>query len=199
MRDLPDTTSIVRGARCGDPLALGQMVERFTPWLLVQARYRLRGRLKHLCDPEDLVNDVWAIAFPRLASLDPREGRFTPVLVRFLSTTLLRRLEDLIEKHLISRAEDARLGSVENLPASATGALASAQMREHHERLWRALESLPERDRDLVVLRGLEGHAVKEIATLLGMMPNTVTVAYARACARLRARLGPRLLGDFCE
>jgi len=104
MRDLPPTTRIVRGAREGDPLALGQMVERFTPWLLVQARYRLGGRLKHLCDPEDLVNDVWAVAFPRLRGLDARDGRYTPVLVRFLSTTLLHRLEDLIDKHLISRA-----------------------------------------------------------------------------------------------
>ena len=72
-------------------------------------------------------------------------------------------------------------------------------MRERHDRLWQALAALPPRDRQLIVLRGLEGHAIREIATLLGLRPNTVTVAYHRACAKLKGQLGPGVLDDLSD
>ena len=54
---------------------------------------------------EDLVQEVWAVALPRLKDLVPRDDRLTPVLVRFLSQTLLNIYCNLMRKHI--RRENA--------------------------------------------------------------------------------------------
>jgi RNA polymerase sigma-70 factor (ECF subfamily) len=57
------------------------------------------------------------------------------------------------------------------------------------ERLTRALESLPPRSREVLVLRELEGCSYKEIATITSMPIGTVMSALARARQRLAQTL----------
>jgi len=193
-----ETTRTVRAACAGDVASLEALVERFAPWLLVQARHRLAG-FPDVCEPEDLVHDVWVIALPRLTDLEPRKGRLTPVLVRFLSRTLLWRLHNLVERHLLSerRVRSGAVLRLSELPAKVSDALHSVQARERHEILWQTIGELSPREQKLIVMRGIEGHPVNEIASVLGVSPNTVSVAYRRACAKLRGRLDPRLLDDL--
>src|SRR5262245_6482251 len=90
------TTLHLRAALRGDRAGLEWFVERFTPLLLAQASHRLGPELRRLTDPEDLVQDVWVRVLPRLAGLKPRDGRMTPVVLRFASSTLLNRLNSLL-------------------------------------------------------------------------------------------------------
>jgi RNA polymerase sigma-70 factor (sigma-E family) len=53
-----------------------------------------------------------------------------------------------------------------------------------------ALQTLPERDRAVLVLRYLADRSVADVATDLGMSPGAVRVAALRALARLRTALG---------
>ena len=101
------TTIHVQRAKHGDEASLDWVVRRFTPLLLAQARYRLGASLRTHYDPEDLVSEVWAIALPRLPDLTVRDGRATPVLVKFLATTLLFRVNSLMRK---LAARSGRLG-----------------------------------------------------------------------------------------
>ena len=61
-----DPTSLcIAGACAGDNSSRDRLVERFTPVLLAQARYRLCRPIRGI-EPEDLVQDCWAGAVPEL-------------------------------------------------------------------------------------------------------------------------------------
>ena len=96
-----DLTSLhVQRAIQGDDGSRSWIVEHFSPVLLLQARYRLRGRRISCCEPEDLFDEVWAVALARLPQPRPREDRWTPVFVKFLSTTLMLQLNMAVRRHL---------------------------------------------------------------------------------------------------
>lgn len=195
-----DATSVhVRRAWDGDAASTAWVVERFTPLLLAQARYRIGTRLRHVCDASDLVQDVWAIALPRLADLAGDDGAPTRKLVRFLSTTLLNRYRNVLKRHLRSRrgAANGDAAVPEELPAVTSGIVTRVAREERHDRLARALEMLGPAEREIVLLRGIEQASAREAASVLGLAPNTLTVRYRRALARLRSILGASVLDDL--
>lgn len=202
--DDPLTSLHVRRALRGDAGSLAWVVTRFSPLLLAQARYRLGARLRQLYEPHDLVNDVWLRALPRLAGIDARDGRITPVVLRFLSTTLLNRVSDLFDKHLrgkpLTTAVSADASDTGTLPALATESTAivgRAVRSENGEALRRVLDELEPRDREVLVLRGIEQRDNREVAAQLGIDPDAASTRYRRALARVRERLPPALTADF--
>ena len=65
-----DVTSLhVQRARAGEQASLSWVIGRFTPFLRVQAEYRVQGSLRRLYDPEDLVDEVWMVVLPKIAEL----------------------------------------------------------------------------------------------------------------------------------
>lgn len=60
---------------------------------------------------------------------------------------------------------------------------------DERERLTRALESLPPRSREVLVLRELEGYSYKEIAAIVSMPIGTVMSTLARAREKLQSIL----------
>jgi RNA polymerase sigma-70 factor (ECF subfamily) len=63
---------------------------------------------------------------------------------------------------------------------------------DDRERLTRALETLPPRFREVLVLRELEGCSYKEIATITSIPIGTVMSALSRARQRLQQALAQR-------
>ena len=103
-----DPTSLCIASACaGDGHSRGRLVERFTPILLAQVRFRSARGVPGI-EAEDLVQDCWAQALPQLARLVPRDGKWTPVLLKFLSTILLRRINDRLRAQLRQRGEIGR-------------------------------------------------------------------------------------------
>ena len=117
-------TSIhIQQAVQGDLESLGWVVRRFTPVLLAQAAYRIDTGLRHLYDPEDLVHDVWTTALPKLSDLPVQEKGFTRLLVKFLSTILLYRFNNLVRKQITGkprREPDSRPDSSGGRPSRTT-------------------------------------------------------------------------------
>ena len=66
---------------------------------------------------------------------------------------------------------------------------AEAVAADERERLTRALESLPPRSREVLVLRELEGYSYKEIAGIVSMPIGTVMSTLARAREKLQIML----------
>ena len=193
----PQTTLHVRRARRGDDESLAWLFERFTPLLLAQARYRLGTHLAGVVSPEDVVQDVWAVALPALPGLEPGEGRETPVVMKFLSTTLLYRVNEVARRHIRQRTrslqDDGPSGAgsaLGRLPDASRGALSRIAEREGARRLLEEIERLSEADRQVMVLRGIEQHSNQETAELLGQTPNAVSLRYNRVLRTLRERLG---------
>ncbi len=75
-------------------------------------------------------------------------------------------------------------------PSSTPESLAIAS--DDHERLTRALDTLPPRFREVLVLRELEGCSYKEIATITSIPIGTVMSALSRARQRLQQALTQR-------
>jgi RNA polymerase sigma factor (sigma-70 family) len=66
---------------------------------------------------------------------------------------------------------------------------------DNRERLTRAIEGLPARSREVLVLRELEGCSYKEIAAITSIPIGTVMSTLARARTRLQETLAPRRAG----
>jgi len=195
-----DTSLHLQRARSGEAPSLAWIVARFSPLLLAQARYRL-GRLPSgLCEPDDLVQDVWLTTLPRLPNLPERGGRHTPVLVRFLATALLNRCRTLAQKHLWGKPARQPLPDDEAaVPTSDQTDVVSRAVRDELGITVRnAIEQLDDADREVLVLRGIEQNATATVAMLLGTSPEAVSTRYRRALQSLRARI-PRSLFDEIE
>ena len=99
----------------------------FRPLLVAQANYRLGRILRDRYDAEDIVHDAWIVALSRLAELRPRDGRYTPVLLKFLSSTIVHRVGNLLKKHVrgalldLEPAGDSPTSETETPPAETSG------------------------------------------------------------------------------
>lgn len=192
------TTIQVRGAAGGDATCLDWLVRHLTPWLLAAARYRLGPRLRAICDPEDVVADVWTVTLPRLGELAAREGRVTPVLLKFMSTTLLHRVNRLLERHVFGKppmvspgafATDASGAGLDQIQDLATAVISRAVRSERRTAVLAAIEALSDDDREILILRGIEQQPLAAVAAELELEPGTVAVRFHRALKRLRAAL----------
>jgi RNA polymerase sigma-70 factor (ECF subfamily) len=203
--DTPHATSVhVQRAVGGDGDSLSWLVGRFTPLLLAQARYRLGERLRTVLDPDDLVNDVWMRALPHLAGLTPRDGRLTPVLLKFLSTTLLHRVKDLFEKHVQGKptaavADGTQADPVAKLALDRSGAVTLAIRGERHRLVHEAIAALSPRDREVLILRGIEQRTNQEVADILDLEENAASARYHRALEHLRQTLPKSVFGELVD
>lgn len=197
------TSLHVRRAVAGTPASLEWVVERLSPLLLAHAAYRLGPALRASVDPQDLVNETWLVALPRLGDLEPQQGRITPVLLKFLTSTLLFQVSNLVRKHVRRQ----RLGAAApDLPAAATpselpaetcGVVTRAVQRELHGQVLACLEELSPQDREVILLRGVEQQDNQTVATLLGLEPPAVSMRYTRALRRLREKLPASIFDEL--
>jgi len=197
----PDLTSLhVRQAGLGDALSLDWVIKRFSPLLLAQAAWRLGPELRVLYDPEDLVNDVWAVTLPKLSELPARDGRSTPVLLKFLATTLLYRVNNLVKKHVTGAASRRdRMSALSELPLETSGVVTQAVHHEIRSRISAAIEELDSIDRQVIILRGIEQNSNETAALVLGISENAASMRYQRALMRLRAHLPGSVFEDLGE
>jgi RNA polymerase sigma factor (sigma-70 family) len=202
------TTFHVRRAESGDGTSLEWVVTRFSPLLLAQAEFRLGPRLRRLHAPEDLVNDVWAIALPRLPDLGAREGRRTPVLLRFLATTLLHRVNDLVKVEISGPrgrrqqsgpSSDGGSDLFARIPSDSSGVVTATIRRERESAIARALGELEPSDRELIVLRAIEQNPGSTVAFILKVPEKEVSRRYRRALSRLRERIPGSVFEELAE
>jgi RNA polymerase sigma-70 factor (ECF subfamily) len=122
------------------------------------------GVLRHRQDAEDVAQDAFAKAYRSFGQLRDRE-RFRAWLVR-----MTWRLA--IDRWRSDRRRTAREQTIEPIDAPTTEDLAVS--RERAERLWKAIDALPEKLRVVTVLIAIEGHDIRAIARLLDLPEGTV-------------------------
>lgn len=139
-------------------------------------------------DAEDVAQEAFAKAYRSFNRLRDRE-RFRAWLVRTTWRTALdrqranrRRLAREIPADIDERE---RAGTTE--ACAATGDALEAI--ERAGRLWAAIEALPEKLRLVIVLAAIEGHDLKEVASLLGVPEGTVKSRLFLGRRRLREQL----------
>lgn len=179
----------VRRASGGDPSATSWLVERLSPLLVAQAAWRLGPKLRRHYDPEDLVADAWLRLLPRLSELVPKEGRATPVILKFLATSVVNRVTFLVKKHLRREELMDELLAVGSLSEDPTGVVSQAVRNEERRIISTAILGLPEIDQQILILRGIEQRDAATVAELLGLQTSAASMRYQRALERLRQEL----------
>ena len=144
------------------------------------------GVLRHRQDAEDVAQEAFVKAYRRFGDLRDRE-RFRAWLVR-----MTWRLA--IDRQRADRRRAAREGHAGHAPNRDGGheppaALEDLDARERADRLWAAIDALPDKLRVVVVLSNVEGHGIREVARLLDLPDGTVKSRLFLARQRLKEQL----------
>jgi len=204
--DDPGTEELVRRADEGDGVARQRLLARHRKRLRSMVAGRLDRRLSARVDPSDVVQDALADAGEKLDDyLLRRPLPFYPWLLRLAVERLIRLRRHHIgcQKRGVGRevAGDRPLADgsgrrlADNLAASGTSPSRHAIREESRHRLLLTLDRLAPPDREILVLKYLEGLNFGEIAARLGVKEGTVKVRHFRALDRVRKLLGEGVEG----
>jgi len=134
--------------------------------------------LRHREDAEEVAQEAFAKAYRSFSQRRGRE-RFRAWLVRMTWRMALDR----------QRANKRRVAREDRLDAPLTVGPHSMEAQERAERLWQAIDGLSEKLRVVIVLAGIQGHDVKEVAALLQLPEGTVKSRLFDARQRLKDAL----------
>jgi RNA polymerase sigma factor (sigma-70 family) len=205
---MSDATSIrVQRAVAGDRESLGWIVAHFDPFVIAQVRMRLGHAAPQGDEVRDVVDEIWLALLGRIGNLQPREGRLTPVLLKFLTTASFNVCNNFLRRAISDRTRhkpgvEPRPGAATPQPTIAevaarqTGVPTRASWREIAARIGTALDSLDPDKVEILVLRLVEQRTNVEIAALLGIPRNTVAARYRRALEKLRASVPASIFAD---
>lgn len=179
---------LVRSTLCGNKTAYNTLVLRYQRQVYNLA-YRMLGNAE---DSGDLVQDTFIRAYGALASFR-QDASFLTWLYKIASNLCIDQLRSRKTRSAISLdsereegrepANEARCNAPEDM--AVRGAV---QEVVHH-----AIQNLPERYRQVVVMRHLQDMSVEEIAQALELPTGTVKTHLFRAREMLRGRLRPAL------
>ncbi len=195
----PDTELLLDAAAHGDAQARGRLLERHRQKLKRMVAVRLDRRLAARLDPSDVVQETLADAARKLDGyLRDRPLPFYPWLRQLAEDHLgmLHRRHVRAGRRSVVREEPAGLPHesalelAERLLDTAGGPSAGLRREEQRARVRAALERLPERDREVLVLRHLEQLSTADTAAVLGVSEGAVKMRLLRAVQRLHELLG---------
>jgi RNA polymerase sigma-70 factor (ECF subfamily) len=201
MTDLHSGTyELIDRAGQGDEAARCQLLERYRGYLKKMVAVRLDRRLAARVDPSDVVQETLVEAARRLD--DYLRDRPLPFYA-WLRALAAERVIDTHRRHVTTQRRSVTLehrgldlpdASVDKLVwrlfAADTSPSNRLMRQERHERLKTALASLPQRDREVVVMRHLEQLSTAEIAAMLEISEPAVKSRLLRALIRMREQMG---------
>jgi RNA polymerase sigma-70 factor (ECF subfamily) len=174
-------------------------LERYRPLLKLQARQvELDGRLQRRFDGSDVVQEALLKAH---ASLGQFRGRTEAELVKWLHEILASTLVDEVRKAYAQKRDLALERSLQAAVGESSARLeayladqnptpaAQAERQELLVRIAQALDELPGDQRDVVLLRDVQGRSVADIAEQLGRTEKSVAGLLLRGRGRLRQLL----------
>jgi RNA polymerase sigma-70 factor, ECF subfamily len=166
--------------RAGDPEIFRTLVERESPRLLAYAT-RLTGDADAA---QDLVQDCWVRAFRKRRSFQ-RSGTLLGWLIAIC------RSNHLSSRRLRARRESKTLDVEESSthPTPEASAVTLLERAEIRHRIADAVGELPDRERDVLVLRLVEELSTRETAVRMGIAEGTVKAALFKAIRKLRPML----------
>ena len=205
-----DTTTeqLVERVQRGDTSAMGELMDRHRDRLRRMVSFRIDPRLSARVDPSDVVQDSLAEAVEKLPGyIELRPLPFYP----WLRQIAWRRLVRLHEYHLrtakrnidqeinlrMQLSEHSSIELAQRLIGPATGPSAAMMRKEQTQTLRLALARLTPEQQDVLILRYIEQFTAKEIAAILEISPDAVTMRHVRALERMRELLGDRFGEPF--
>lgn len=179
----------------------GEVLGRFREYLLLLARLHLGDQLRGKLDASDVVQQTLLEAHRKRTQF---RGQSEAEWAAWLRQILAGKLTDAIRALGRAKRDAARERSLEAAMEASSVRLAgwlaaeqstpSQQAQRHEEvlRLAEALATLPEAQREALVLRHCQGLSLAAISQHLGRSPAAVAGLLKRGLRELRVRLGER-------
>jgi RNA polymerase sigma-70 factor (ECF subfamily) len=187
-------------ARGGDDDALGQLLERYRPYLMLLARVQIGRHLQGKADCADVVQETFLEAARHFANF---RGETEPELTAWLRQILATSLARLVRHYLGTQARDVRLERAlandldqssrdigQSLVAAQSTPSQRASRGEETVLLAEALQLLSADYREVIVLRHMEGLTFPQIAERMGRSVDSVEKLWLRGLTRLRQTMG---------
>jgi RNA polymerase sigma-70 factor (ECF subfamily) len=192
MTDSPtELKKLLELARNGDRDARGRLLDHFRPQLCAWARRRIEGKIRARVDESDVVQQSCLSA---LRDFDRFEGTEVGEFAAWLQRIHEQNVRDVVRDHAVyeKRAVSKETDNAEAVQAARTELDSPSQQAiqgEREAKIVRALETLPEAQREAVRLRHLEGRSLAEIARRLDRTEAATAGLLKRGLAKLRQKL----------
>jgi len=179
-----ETTRLLRQARDGHTDAVNRLYDRLGGRLLALVRLRMGDHLRQRIEPEDVVQEVLLDSFRRIEDFEQDNSRS---FFAWLATIANHRISDLATFHRRAKRDmDITVAEPSQpLPAQLRSALSHMIVDQKMADLERALASLPEKHREMIILRRLEERPFSEIAQLTNCREDAARMLFNRALAKL--------------
>jgi len=173
---------LVRLAQNGTEAAVEELIRRHQQRVFALVGSILRRRE----DVEDVAQQVFLKVFVSIKRFDLRSA-FSTWLYKITVNECWdylrkKKVRPLVYEADLSEEQVSRLDGIVSADRPVSGASEQAEVKEMLE--W-MLDKLPEHDRQLLILKEMEGFSVQELAEIIGLNVNTVKVRLFRARSRL--------------
>ena len=194
------TEQLLDRVRAGDAIAREQLLMRHRGRLRQMVAFRLDRRMAARVDASDVVQEALTDAARKLSDyVRKRPLPFYP----WLRQLAWERLVELHRRHIraqsrsvmreewrgVPLSDESADGLADRLLASGTGPMGHLLRKELRSRVQAALAAMPERDREVLVLRHLEQLSTREMAAVLRTTEGAVKTRHLRALQRFRGIL----------
>jgi RNA polymerase sigma-70 factor (ECF subfamily) len=167
----------------GDPRAVGRVLEAIRPLVVRYCRARVGRQERSFASADDVAQEVCLAV---LTALPAYRDQGRPFLA-FVYGIAAHKVADAHRAAARNRSEP--VADVPDDLETDAGPEQRAMQGELTRRMKQLLDVLPDRQREIVILRTVVGLSAEETAEAVGSTPGAVRVAQHRALARLRKTL----------
>ena len=180
--DRAQSTVLLRRAKGGSPEAINALFERCAGKLLALIRLRMGRSLRAHLESQDILQASLLKAFERIEQFE--RGNIAS-LMAWLARIAENEIRDQADYHGRQRRDAARLvpleGELDGVADQVHSLASRVVLNESMERLERALETLDDHHREIIILRKFEELSFREIGERLGKSPDACRMLLARA------------------
>lgn len=178
---MSDVATLLERCRAGNELAWEMLVRRYQARVYAVAYHYTRNAE----EARDLAQEIFVRIYQRLDSFHG-EQRFLPWLLRVARNACIDRLRRLKARGagLASGLEEAP-----ELPATEPSPEESSAEAARKRLLYRAMTRLSEKNREIILLKEIQGLKIDEISELLGLPIGTVKSRSNRARLELATQV----------
>jgi RNA polymerase sigma-70 factor (ECF subfamily) len=178
-----ELVDIVDSALAGDRRAIDELLARIRPLMLRYCRARVGAREQTLVSAEDIAQEVCLAVVSALDTYRYEPGSF----LAFVYGIAAHKVADARRRAVRNRADV--VAELPDCPTTEVGPEQRAVNGELLDEVVQMLQRLPERQREILVLRVAVGLSAEETALAVGATPGAVRVTQHRALARMRELL----------
>lgn len=174
--------------RWAQALDVAAFVLNYRPFLKAMAASEFPDHLKSRCDDSDLVQETLLKATQHR---DQFCGRSAAELEAWLREILLNQITDVVRFHARQQRDINAERSMPTAEVPSTDPSASTELQsvESRERIWKAVNALPENHRTVILLRMRTDLSFAEIGTRMNRSADAVRMLWGRGIVMLGEKL----------